>query len=110
MEYGAKFDDFWKKIKESFGSSVNLKRTLLLTISIATVVILPAIVNVITNYSILLSILLIVLLYLKFVFNEYSTENSFIRFIQKNSIFIIVPLLILFTGIVYNATIFKGVQ
>lgn len=90
-------------MKLSSDSLVNPKRILIVSIAIATASYLPTIITSIVNYSIPLSILLCLLLYLKFVFNEFNTDNLFINFIQENSIFMIVPLFILFTGIVYNA-------
>ncbi len=56
-------------------------------------------------YSVPLSVLLVVLTNLRFILNELDTDNSIIKFIQLNSIFMIIPLFILFISIIVSRII-----
>ena len=79
--------------------------TVAITVTVLIFLYLYSSITLIIHYSVPLAILLIVLMNLRFILNELDTDNSIIKFIQVNSIFMIIPLFILFISIIVSKII-----
>jgi hypothetical protein len=61
-------------------------------------------ITLIMDYSLLISIILILVLILRYILEEINTENMILKFLADRTIFLIIPLLLMFIGIIiYSA-------
>lgn len=96
-----------KMKKKSFNyKGILILSTVSVIIAILTVSYFYQLVTLIIDYSIQLSILLIASLSIRFIFNEFNSNNKIIKFIQKKSIFLIIPLFIIFISILAYKSLF----
>jgi len=74
---------------------------IILSIISISLLIWPSSATLIMNFSPLISVMLFVVLAFKFILNE-DTNNSVIKFFVEKYVFLIIPLIILFTGTLVN--------
>ena len=75
---------------------------IILSIISISLLILPSSATLIMSFSSLIAVVLFVVLAFRFILNENNTNNSIIKFFVEKYVFLITPLIILFTGTLVN--------
>jgi exosortase F-associated protein len=88
------------KLFKSFSSSAF--NFIILSIISISLLILPSSAALIMNFSPLIAVVLFVVLAFRFILNENNTNNSVIKFFVEKYIFLVIPLIIIFTGTLVN--------
>lgn len=94
-----------RDIKLFFKPSTSSFNLIILSIISISLLIMPSSAILIMDFSPLISVVLFVVLVFRFILNENNTNNKVIKFFVEKNIYLIIPLIIIFTGTLVNAAL-----